>query len=394
MKKLTGLLLAIMLTIGAFAGEIKFANGLTWNQIKEKAAREKKMIFFDAYTSWCGPCKYLEKEIYTNTEVADYYNANFINVKFDMEKGEGISLAEELGINSYPTLMFFSPEGKLVHKYIGAMGATEFMGLGKDALDPSRQYFALKEKAIQLKLSDADFTNWASQADKLEDADKEKIMADYLRTKPDILGNKDIATTVLLFDHYLDDQQLSYLHTHKARIGELMEWDAERTNAVLYKKLFRQAAVVYERSGNNIDSFRTLVRKFDPQQENFAVKDLHYREAVFVEKDMNKASSLLLQYLQDTKQPADIDALAGWLLDYSSSYDESQIRKISAALDLFKLRSMDKGKEYWLYLMQVICAVKTGDTARAKTVAGKAYHHAGLPVEYKEILKETYGFTD
>ncbi|MBK9569336.1 MAG: DUF255 domain-containing protein [Chitinophagaceae bacterium] len=97
MKLLTGLVLSLVLALSAAATEITFEKSLTWKQIKEKAAKENKMIFFDAYTSWCGPCKYLENKVYTDDAVASYYNANYINVKFDMEDGEGISLAEELG---------------------------------------------------------------------------------------------------------------------------------------------------------------------------------------------------------------------------------------------------------------------------------------------------------
>ena len=394
MKQLTGLFFAFMLTITAFAGEIEFTHSLTWKEIKEKAVKENKMIFFDAYTAWCGPCKYLENKIYTDDAVASYYNANYINVKFDMENGEGISLAEELGITSYPTLLYFSPEGKLVHKHIGAMNALEFINLGKDAQNPSKQYFALKEKALKLNLSDVDFTVWASQADKLDDSDKESIIADYLRGKDDILGNQDIATTVLMYTDNLTDKQLTYLHSNQTKIGQLMEWDASRTASVLYKKLFRQAAALYEKSNNNIDSFSAMVRKFDPGKENYAVRDLLFKVAVFIDKDNNKATNLLIQYLKDTKKPVSIDALAGWLLDYSSSFETADFKKINDQLGLFKLRPIDKGQEYWLYLMQMMCYVKAGNEVKAKLFAEKAYHHPGLPVEYKEVLKDSYGFTD
>lgn len=391
MKHLTGLFLTLMLTLGAAATEINFVS-LTWKQIKEKAAKEKKMIFFDAYTTWCGPCKYLENKVYTDDAVARYYNENYINVKFDMEDGEGISLAEELGITSYPTLLFFSTEGKLVHKYIGAMDAPDFVNLGKEAKDPTKQYFALKEKAQKGSLSDADFNTWAAQADKLDDTDKEQIIAAYLGSKADILENKETASTVLMYTDDITDKQMSYLHSNKARIGQLMEWDSERTASVLYKKLFRQAVIVYERSGKNIDSFSALVRKFDPTKENFATKDLLFRVAVFVDKDMDKATNLVIQYLKDGKKPVSIDELAGWIMDYSSSFEAGQFSKINTQLGLFKLRPMDKGKEYWLYLVQMLCFTQAGDTVKAKSFAAKAYQHPGIPVEYKEVLKESYGF--
>jgi len=394
MKQLTGLILTFLIAFTTSAGEIKFANNLTWKQIKEKAIKEKKMIFFDAYTTWCGPCKYLEKNVYTNEGVSAYYNANFINVKFDMESGEGLKLSGEFSITSYPTLLFFSAEGNLVHKYIGAMEAAAFVELGKTARNPSKQYFVLKEKATKMTLSDVDFNYWAEQADGLEDEDKESIISKYLNSKTDILGNKSIANTVLMYTDDLTDKQLSYLHASQVKIGQLMGWNAERTSSVLYKKLFKQAAKAYSRSFSNIDSFSALIRKFDPKKENYAVKDLLFRLAVYGDKDMDKATDLLISYLGDTKKPIEIEFLAGWLLDYSDSFETENFKKINEQLNLFKFRSIDAGKEYWLYLMQVLCNIKSGDEAKAKIFAAKAYQHAGLPVEYKEILKDSYGFTD
>src|SRR5688572_6525559 len=137
MKKLTILLMGCTLAFSSFAtGGVNFVKNMTWSQILARAAKEKKMIFFDAYTTWCGPCKYLEENVYTDASVAAYFNANYINVKFDMEDGEGIKLSEQFAITSYPTLLFFSASGKPVHKFIGAMEAGEFLQLGRDAKDP------------------------------------------------------------------------------------------------------------------------------------------------------------------------------------------------------------------------------------------------------------------
>lgn len=103
----------------------------TWAEIKAKAAKEKKVIFLDAYTSWCGPCKKMAKEVFTNNEVADYFNANFINAKIDMEKGEGPELAKKYKINAYPSLLFIDAQGKLVSSKVGAQDVKAFIDCGK-----------------------------------------------------------------------------------------------------------------------------------------------------------------------------------------------------------------------------------------------------------------------
>ena len=84
---------AILIGTSSSAQEgIVFSDG-TWFQLLEKAKKEDKVIFMDAYTTWCGPCKKMARETFTQKSVGEFYNTNFINVKMDMEKGEGIQLA-------------------------------------------------------------------------------------------------------------------------------------------------------------------------------------------------------------------------------------------------------------------------------------------------------------
>ena len=394
MKPLTGLIFTLLLTTTASAGEINFVKGMTWKQIKSKAARENKMIFFDAYASWCGPCKYLEKNIYTDDKVASYYNTYFINVKLDMEQGEGVQLSKEFEITAYPTLLFFSPDGKMVHKYVGALEALPFINLGKDARDPEKQYFRLKENARNNTLPDADFSNWASAADKMNDPDKDPLIQTYLNAKADILGNKDIANTLFKYTDYYTVTQLSYLYAHQTKAGQLMEWDEERTAAVLYKKLFTQALMVYESSNHNIDSFSNYIKQICAEKAKYATRELLIREAAVTEKDTEKTTRLLIAGLEDMQNPVGIEAIAGWLLNYAAAFEKENYQQITNRLTNFQLRPLDKDKEYWLWLMQMFCYIKVGDSEKAKSFAEKGYRHPLLPLDYKDVLKEKYGFTD
>ena len=53
--------------------EIKFEQG-NWAGILEKAKKENKIIYLDCYTTWCGPCKWMAKNVFTNDTAADFYN--------------------------------------------------------------------------------------------------------------------------------------------------------------------------------------------------------------------------------------------------------------------------------------------------------------------------------
>jgi len=103
----------------------------TWSEILKKAKAEKKVIFFDAYTTWCGPCKMLQKNVFTRADVAEVFNKNFINVKFDMESGEGPKLAQKYPLEGYPTLFFIDSDGKVVQQVIGYQNPETLIKIGK-----------------------------------------------------------------------------------------------------------------------------------------------------------------------------------------------------------------------------------------------------------------------
>lgn len=104
-----------------------------WEKILDLAKKQDKIIFLDAYAEWCGPCKLMSAKVFTNSEVGAFFNNNFINVKVDMEKGEGLKLRSQYQVTAYPTLLFITPDGQIVQKKVGAMNASDFLLLGKSA---------------------------------------------------------------------------------------------------------------------------------------------------------------------------------------------------------------------------------------------------------------------
>ena len=111
---------------------IDFFHG-TWAEAKAKAKEENKLIFVDAYAVWCGPCKWMARNTFTDPAVGEVFNKKFINVKMDMERGEGPKLARKWGIRAYPTLLFFDADGKEVKRALGAKRSTDFIQLGESA---------------------------------------------------------------------------------------------------------------------------------------------------------------------------------------------------------------------------------------------------------------------
>lgn len=127
------LLLGSQVTL-AQSGGIDFESS-RWKEIVKKAKEENKLIFFDAYTSWCGPCIKLQREVFPDNTLGEYYNRNFINVKFDMEKGEGITLSRKYAVQVYPTLLFIDPRNeRVVNHAIGFKSPEQLLQLAEQAI--------------------------------------------------------------------------------------------------------------------------------------------------------------------------------------------------------------------------------------------------------------------
>jgi thioredoxin 1 len=109
---------------------IKFSEG-NWAAILKRAKAEKKVVFLDAYTTWCGPCKLLQKNVFTKPEVGALFNQKFINVKIDMESGEGPKLARKYPLEGYPTLFFIDPDGNIVKQVIGYQNPETLVNIAK-----------------------------------------------------------------------------------------------------------------------------------------------------------------------------------------------------------------------------------------------------------------------
>jgi thiol-disulfide isomerase/thioredoxin len=156
-----------MITLGvctsAYAQEqtgMDFRHG-SYKEVLAESKKTGKLVFIDSYTSWCAPCKWMEKNVFINDTVAEFYNKHFINYKIDMEKGEGPELRKRYGVQVFPTYLFVDSKGELVHKATSRMEVPAFIEEGKKAMDPKRSFTALEKKFEAGKMDKADLLQYA-----------------------------------------------------------------------------------------------------------------------------------------------------------------------------------------------------------------------------------------
>jgi len=120
---------------------VSFETG-TFNDVLEKSKELDKPIFIDFYTGWCGPCLAFSQNVLTDQEVGNVMNASFLNLKYDAEKGEGISLAKRFGVKSYPTLLVINHKGEVILNVLESFTADKvgMIALSKELLGSNGNY--------------------------------------------------------------------------------------------------------------------------------------------------------------------------------------------------------------------------------------------------------------
>ncbi len=138
MKKITFIIVLLAVSV-ASAQKI---NWMTMDEALAAQQEEPKKIFMDVYTTWCGPCKMLDKNTFANPMVASYINENYYPVKFNAEGTETVNylgntytnprhdpkrkgrnsqheLAQALKLQGYPSMVFFDEQGNYIQPIVG-----------------------------------------------------------------------------------------------------------------------------------------------------------------------------------------------------------------------------------------------------------------------------------
>ena len=133
MKKLL-FTLTLMIAFVSVEAQKEKINWMSFEEAIVAQEKNPKKIMMDVYTTWCGPCKMLDKNTFQNGDVVKYVNENYYAVKFNAEGNESINYKEQLfenpqfdpnkkgrngqhelagalGITAYPTIVFFNESG-------------------------------------------------------------------------------------------------------------------------------------------------------------------------------------------------------------------------------------------------------------------------------------------
>jgi thiol:disulfide interchange protein len=109
-------------------------NGMAWRQPAEwdavlaEAKASKRLVMVDFWTSWCGPCKRMMKETFTDVDVVTS-SKSILCVSVDAESKDGAPLAARYGVQAYPTILFVRADGSVASQSIGFKSAPDFLDI-------------------------------------------------------------------------------------------------------------------------------------------------------------------------------------------------------------------------------------------------------------------------
>lgn len=285
---------------------------LSLEEALKKAAEEGKYVFLDCYTSWCGPCKVMSKQVFVRKAVGDLFNPTCINIKIDMEKGEGPEIAKRYGVQAYPTMFVLNSDGSVKYRLQGGMEAGHFLVKARNALDPTISYTELKGygslSACPLE-KQADYIIALCDGGELRDATKE--IASYLK---DVEGRTALYPTVWkLCNHFSDrytDPVFQFVVSHWADFSFVPKTELElKIERLIFPQYIEYLAG--KMSPADFVGLKNLVEQADFRKDYSLV----YLDRIVAAYDQKDWEGLMACYeneiarLQDAKVRLNLDVL-------------------------------------------------------------------------------------
>jgi thioredoxin len=194
MRKIVLLMLICVFAAGARGEGIRFFKGSFQEALKQAKAENKK-VFVDFYTTWCGPCQLMSKNVFPDDEVGAYFNEHFINYKINAEDKVYLPEVKRYGVTAYPNMLILDAAGNVLGRQLGATDKNGFLRFAKLALKevlPVDQLYEKlkKDKKNQLLMQDIllEAPDYIARQSG-QDRDKweyriEKLYADYRKQRP------------------------------------------------------------------------------------------------------------------------------------------------------------------------------------------------------------------
>lgn len=362
MKNILVALLALTFSLNTLSAQgIEFFHG-TWAEAIEKAKTEERLIFVDAFASWCGPCKRMSSQTFPDPKAGEFFNANFVNLKIDMEKPENSEFAGKYPVNSYPTLMFIDATGKVVLKEVGAKGVDQLLETGRKALGKNDKSMDFEKKYTE---GDRDPKMLFDYVRSLNAAGKSslKITNEYLNTQKDLTTEFNLKF-ILEGAVDADSRVFDLLVKNRDKVVAVTSEDA--VNARVEKACKNTVTKAIEfKNKTLLDEAKAKMKAGNPSRATaFGYEsDMNYAKAV---KDPSMFLKTARAY-QKTEVKSNSAKLHDLVVGLMRAFPED--KKVLKQAEIWAKSAAEKGglSEYWMTLAGIY--KMQGNKAKARSTA-------------------------
>lgn len=196
-----------------------------WKAIFQKAKEENKLVFVDVYTDWCGYCKKLDKEVYTDERVVAFFNENFINVKFNAETPFGYPRAAAFNVEGYPTMLFLTDEQQVFERIGGFVPVDALMAYGQDVSESWLRLPFLAQRYISGEMTSDEQLEYIGILARGDNEKAHEVAKGYI-AKLTPASYEEIETLWLVsqYGNYIDDAPYKHILANKEQI---IEWHGD-----------------------------------------------------------------------------------------------------------------------------------------------------------------------
>jgi thiol-disulfide isomerase/thioredoxin len=150
---------------------------LSFYAASQEAAHSGKILLVDFYTTWCGPCRRMDKGTWTDAEVIKLLQQKTVALRIDAEKQS--DLATRYGIGSYPSVLLIKPDGTELGRLVGYRDPKTFLADFEPALAGKPPFAPGKRSSSDAGTNDPT-VKWVQAATLAKNGQYPEALAGYL----------------------------------------------------------------------------------------------------------------------------------------------------------------------------------------------------------------------
>lgn len=302
--------------VQAQAQPMQFFVGDT-EQTKKMGEMVKKPIVIYLYTSYTPACRKMEKHVFTDPDVAKFYESSFVSAKVNLNSKEGLKLRKQYELHEYPAFIYLTHEGELILKEEGEKNAAEFIAMGKSVCEKKMQVSVSNQPLISPYFTSyldlriqynngsrhSDFIrNYALQRREFSDPYMH-IVEDYIDNNVDFnLTDVENLKFVYEFAESIESKAFTLMVANRQHFSNF--YDKEEIDNKIKEAI--RSSVITAANDNNDKLFLKATKVIDNTNVDNTTNDFQREmKLLYFEKTQqwNAYANLVTDYVENTKKP-------------------------------------------------------------------------------------------